>query len=406
LLVLAAGSGGVASSALGCRPMAWVGDHSYAIYLWHWPLIVLWKTFSGGETGWLDGPALVGLTFVLSWLTKRLVEDPVRLGRAFSSRGRGLVLALTSLIPVCLVSTHLVPDATAPSATLLSVEHPGAAAVAGDAPAVENSLEAALPRPENAKADRPGYYEQGCEVAITAPGTVVCEFGELREPTATVALVGDSKAGQWLPALEVIAEDRNWRIVTYLRSRCPWTATATTVGAGDASAYGLCHEWGRDVLDRLVAEPPDLVVTADRPVVGTTDHPEPDSTSFAAIADGMTAYWDRLRDAGTRVVAIRETPEMGVDVPDCLSTPGTGPADCARSASAALPPGAPMVQATMGRKAGLVDLSDLLCPEGTCQPVLGGVVVYRDAHHLTRSYTVTLAPYLAERLAQLGILDG
>ena len=178
---------------LGSRVGTWVGDHSYALYLWHWPLIVLWKGVSGGEVGVLDGPAWMVAALGLSWATKRMVEDPVRLGRAFASRARGLALGLTAAVPVALVSTHLAPVPAVSQAPLAVEEHPGAAAVAGDAQAVVSSLETALPRPDNAQADLHSYYEQGCEMAITAPGTVACEFGDLDDPALTVALVGDSK---------------------------------------------------------------------------------------------------------------------------------------------------------------------------------------------------------------------
>jgi hypothetical protein len=211
-----------------------------------------------------------------------------------------------------------------------------------------------------------------------------------------------------LPALEAIATERKWRIVTYLRSRCPWTQTLTTVGAGDADRYSLCHDWGRDVLDKLTANPPDLLVTTDRPVVGTPEDPTPGTASFGAIARGMTAYWDRMREVGTHVVAVRETPEMGMDVADCLSTPGADMADCGRPSGEALAEEPPTIQATRATAGGvgLLDMTDLLCPDGLCAPVLGNVVVYRDAHHLTRSYTLSLAPYLEERLLELIPLTG
>ena len=48
-------------------------------------------------------------------------------------------------------------------------------------------------------------------------------------------------------------------------------------------------------------------------------------------------------------------------------------------------------------------MNDLLCDDGTCSPVVGGVLVYRDHHHLTRTYVMTLAPYLEQQLLSIGV---
>ena len=74
---------------LGLRPMRWLGTRSYAIYLWHWPIITV--TRPGLDTP-LDGLALfglrLGLTLLAAELSYRLVESPVRggaLGRAWNA---------------------------------------------------------------------------------------------------------------------------------------------------------------------------------------------------------------------------------------------------------------------------------------------------------------------------------
>ena len=261
----------------------------------------------------------------LSWATKRMVEDPVRLGRAFASRARGLALGLTAAVPVALVSTHLAPVPAVSQAPLAVEEHPGAAAVAGDAQAVVSSLETALPRPDNAQADLHSYYEQGCEMAITAPGTVACEFGDLDDPALTVALVGDSKRR---PVAACPGGDCGRAELAHrdlLAQPLSVVAVADDGGGWRPEPIHVVSRVGPDVLDRLTAQPPDLPVTADRPVVGTPEHPTPDATSFGVIGRGMAAYWERMLDLGTSVIAIRETPEMGIDVPDCLSTRGADP---------------------------------------------------------------------------------
>lgn len=75
---------------LGMRPLRWLGERSYAVYLWHYPVIVL--TAPSASTGF-DLPRAVlqvVATLVLADLSWRFVESPVRhgaLGRAWRELG-------------------------------------------------------------------------------------------------------------------------------------------------------------------------------------------------------------------------------------------------------------------------------------------------------------------------------
>jgi peptidoglycan/LPS O-acetylase OafA/YrhL len=66
---------------LGMRPLVWVGTRSYAIYLWHWPVIVLTRPrVDVGIDGWRLLVVRLVVTGVLSELSWRFVEQPVRTG--------------------------------------------------------------------------------------------------------------------------------------------------------------------------------------------------------------------------------------------------------------------------------------------------------------------------------------
>ncbi|MET0735981.1 MAG: acyltransferase family protein [Microbacterium sp.] len=75
--------GSVFGPAMDVRPLRWIGDRSYGIYLWHWPLLVLAVAAgrqSGPEAGfspWLGAGVLV-VTLVAAELSYRFVETPVR----------------------------------------------------------------------------------------------------------------------------------------------------------------------------------------------------------------------------------------------------------------------------------------------------------------------------------------
>src|SRR5699024_6694273 len=72
---------------LSTRPAAFVGDISYALYLVHWPILVIWLHHSGQErAGLLDGLVVLSGSVLLAWLVTRAVDAPVRRSRWLEAR--------------------------------------------------------------------------------------------------------------------------------------------------------------------------------------------------------------------------------------------------------------------------------------------------------------------------------
>jgi hypothetical protein len=271
--------------------------------------------------------------------------------------------------------------------------YPGAAALAGKAVSVP--AKTVLPPPDDALAAIPEYWQQGCLDSAYAVTPKVCVYGDKTDPTLTVALVGDSVAGNWFPALDELALRYHWRLVTDLHATCPWTAawmTDPNTSAPDVP-YTACHEWDVTVQhDLLTSIRPDVVITSDFAQMGSVAHPQAGSAAYADIAAGMAQYWDQLQNQGISVVPIQETPAMDFTPPDCVAEYGP--------AAEAIPPDPPTVQAarlTAG-KVKVIDMNQFICSRGVCPSVVGNVLVYFDAHHLTSSYVATITPYLAPRL--------
>jgi peptidoglycan/LPS O-acetylase OafA/YrhL len=67
-------------SVVGCRPMRWIGERSYGIYLWHMPIIVLTTPEGAHSADLLRAAAQVAATFAVADLSWRFVENPIRHG--------------------------------------------------------------------------------------------------------------------------------------------------------------------------------------------------------------------------------------------------------------------------------------------------------------------------------------
>jgi hypothetical protein len=274
--------------------------------------------------------------------------------------------------------------------------YPGAAVLAGQVADVK--AKPVLPPLNDLRADVPGYWQHGCLDGGKNPPKE-CVYGDTTNPKLTVALVGDSIAGNWFPALEKIALQQHWELVTEMRATCTWTATMT-IDTTNGTPFTVCHQWGAAVLHDLISTiRPDVVITSDLPNTGSTAHPEAGSQGYADIGAGMATYWTQLEDHGISVVPIKETPVMGYTVPDCVANYGAS-SKCDVQVAKAIVPDPPTVYATrdMAGKVKEIDMNDLICAQARCRAVVGNVLVYFDSHHLTASYSKTMAAYLKPRL--------
>ena len=399
-------AGGGADGRLGpapltsVRPMVFLGGISYSLYLWHWPIINLYSVWRGKAPGLVTGPVLIAAAVLLAWLTKIFVEDKVRLSPLLRGHGwRSVSVALAAVVPVVLVWVYLANPVTW-DGQLPRTGYPGAAALASMASAGVPA-EPVLPPVQAATLDMPKYWLDNCLDANSATLEKVCTFGDTKNPVLTVAMVGDSIDGNWFPALEKLALQRHWKLITDLHGTCLWTATMMVDTTGTGGVYTACHQWGQAALNDLVTKmKPNVVIASGMPEDGTVVDPQPGAAAFKAEAAGEAQYWTDLEKHGIDVVAIRETPYVGVVEPDCVAKYGRDSAKCTIASSKAILPDSPAVLAAKdtGGKVKVIDMNKFICGPQECDPVVGNVLVYLDGRHLTAAFDLTLTKYLQPRL--------
>jgi peptidoglycan/LPS O-acetylase OafA/YrhL len=378
------------------RPMVFTGGISYSLYLWHWPLIVLWTARSGHPPGWRSGSLIIVVSVLLSWATKVWVEDKVRTARILAGHSwRSVSMALAAALPVALTAAFILAQ-PGPWNGPLGPNYPGAAALTSK---VSARVAPAPVLPPVSDIALPAYWQQGCLVAENSGTPKECVYGDTKDPALTVALVGDSIAGDWFTPLAKIATERHWKLVTDLHANCPFTATMLIM-TGD-KPYTSCSQWGAAALHQLISSVrPQVVITSDNPSLGTLEDPTGGAQAQREIASGMDDYWDQLQSHGISVIAIEESPQMPFYVPDCVAKHLHDLPSCSVSRSTAVKPDLPTVYATRATAGTvpLIDMNSLICAPTECPAVTGNVLVYQDTHHLTSDYALTMAPYLEQRL--------
>ena len=101
-LLLSAPASWVNRTLLGWPPMVWIGLISYPLYLWHWPLLVLFATIKFRALTPLESQLIIILSIVLAWGTYVFVEKPLRFGarRQFKVAALGTAMAVIALAGV------------------------------------------------------------------------------------------------------------------------------------------------------------------------------------------------------------------------------------------------------------------------------------------------------------------
>jgi len=407
VLVIVAATDGVRWSPgtfLAQRPSQALGDISYSVYLWHWPVVVIAPFALSRALSNPEKLAAVAAVLVVAGLTKRFVEDPVRRSRVLSrSLPRSFAIAAASILALGaagLVVIQRSDDAAAAQQSVLTAKLASSVCVGAEAlrnpscPSIEGTE--MLSSPVAARADKPVLYDQGCWSNRPFTAHPVCTFGDAKG-AVRIALLGNSHAGHWQPPLDAIADDRGWRLDTYLASQCYTVDLPLEFGSDRATRN--CRAWNRWALGKVSGGDYDLVVMSDRTfqqIVGVR--------SADKVATAQRAYADTLRTitaSGTPVLVMRDVPAASVEVPDCVAANPDHVDVCARPEKEALEAD-PLDAAARSDTSGMVrslDLTDRFCRDGRCHVVIGGLIAYFDHGHMTTTFARTLIPDIAPALS-------
>lgn len=398
-LVLYAGIGlhaTLVSRCLAWRPMQYVGDISYSLYLWHWPLIMVYVAVFGLHPDATSGFALLMLAFTLAHFTKKFIEEPFRAVDLHSRQPR---FSAKAIALICFGAALLIAGILhwaferQINATAEIIQSPIALAQRANLP--YDLRQPTVPEVSRARHDNPELYTRKCHVGMYSADPIACEFG-FAGARNTVVIVGDSHAAQWLPSLQALdLAETEWRIITHTKSDCPFL-NALLVNPRKGGNYDSCLAWNKAVTQQLLALKPALVITSAAnkyQVVGATAE-----ANFDAVTHGLVSAWQPLISAGIKVVAIADTPHMHVDIPECMSSPFGGVMQCSAARVDAVMPDPISVAAESIPGMHFIDLTDSICGPQMCSPVMGQLLIWRDEHHLTTTFARYLAPHFRDEI--------
>ena len=398
---------------LSLGPVRYIGRISYSLYLWHWPVLVLPAVAFGN----LSAPvrvALVGVSVALAAVSQRFVEEPIRHGRFVGLHPPRVLRAAGALTVVVVAAASLLSFR---SALALQPRGPAVGGAIGDAPlpsvaprASGETLPTLAPGPVpadlspslvTAQDDIPILYDNGCHARPAETGIPEgCRFGDAAG-SRTVALFGDSHAAQWFPALERLAEEKHWRLIPLTKSGCA-SADVPVWSTLFNRPYAECTAW-REAAMQLLADlrPALVVVSNDRSYNLTIDGTKVSSDDRRDVwSEGLDATIRRVKALGSQVVVIGDTVRQSEDPPVCLSEHIDDASACSTPWSKAVAPLRLAQEREVAERSGatFVDPTPWMCFTDPCPSVIGRLLVYRDTHHMTATYSRALTRQLAALL--------
>ena len=386
-------AGGIDSPRTGAHrllslgPFRFVGDISYSLYLWHWPILILGAAAIGTTMTLVERVLLVALAVLVSTASYYGIERPIHLSRAMiRHRYRTLTMwpaAVASIALVVTVAYTASPFAAAIGAKNASLTPTNAVIAAVRAAQAGVAVPSATaPSLTAAAGDSEQIGDCSAYLHVTSR---LCQFGDATG-AKTMVVFGNSHSAMWIPALSIIAKADEWRFTPVVKEACGYDqyVNLTKMHLGPKNQCRLWFEWASAQVKRIH---PDVLV------IGVY--------AFRYWEAGLQSVIAKLKPFAGRVVLISDAPGLPQVAADCLMTSGATQRSCLfLESQSPAPTNAYRVVGALARRDGAswIDVQSWFCSRGLCPSVINGIIPYWNKRHMTKTYSRYLAPTLAPLL--------
>lgn len=411
-LFLAAGTGTPSPPVLfplATRPVRYVGDISYSLYLWHWPAIVFLGTVLP-PTSPVTILLALALTFGLSAVSYHFVEQRILRSRWLNPHPDKAAPARSPLPAIAVVTASILAAVAVFGGAAVLRPSPASAGgrtlvAAPNEPSAAAALVASIQAEIATASDRSGWQDTTPPIDDLGVGvrpdlaacwndradaSTSCVQGDPAAPR-TIAVVGDSIAMNMVPGIVAAAEaGSDWKVLVLAKAGC--TPVDVPAFDTDGSLYENCEEFREFARARLTDAEPDVVLYVSALVDAI---PGVDDAGFdARWSQGLSDMF-AATPSGASAYLMSPTPR-GESLASCANR-FTNPADCATVVSSSWLERNELSR-TSADAAGAtyIDTSLWFCDTtGLCPAVIGDTIVRRDPQHLTEAYALSLSGVLA-----------
>lgn len=382
LIPVTAAAAILVSSASICDPriltnkfLVGFGDSSFAFYLWHWPILIIYRARFDEHVGVMAGLGILFLAAILAYGTTRFFERPFRNSRTLGRSPIGTIVAVSMLFALGSGSL-LFWNARAEAVRVLLADDLNEFRAHG------TGIGPLFPAPMIARHDLVEAYQNGCHQGQKSADVKACSWSE-GLGDFQIAIVGGSHSAQWIDAIREAVHPFGVGVTSITKSACVFGNIHEMEEKFDPS----CTEWNEGLMEELLTLKPNLVITvATRAVNG-----------YQTVPKGYQDYFSKLDDEGISVLGIEDNPWFTFDAAECVSRVGQ---DCEVSPEDVYGDVTPDDFANL-ENFSFVELRPSLCAEERCGVVDGNILIYRDSNHLTRTWTVLRGTTVTDEVLRL-----
>lgn len=371
------------SRIIATRLPVYIGMISYSLYLWHWPVFVLWESyFERWEA--IDIIATLLVTLILSISSYLLIENPIRFSKILAVRPKSsligfIVVSVVFVIGAAQIQRHIAKDSII--------------TLAGGNAFLPDQVRRELPRIYRMK--------PACHLAQAAIEYPECIFGAV-DGVETAFIFGDSHMAHWFPALDKIAADHKLKLFSRTKSACA-SVDIRQWHRKWKREYTECAEWRNRVLEEIKAVKPRYVFignSSKHSPIEIDDQVYTGTARLEALRDAEKRIIDQIRSFGSEVIFIKDTPWHTKDPFVCLVANPLNTDKCRTPESEAFRTISPWSVTAETKQPGvhLIDMNEHFCRDGFCYMANDDFILVRDTHHISRDYSEALSDALAAKL--------
>lgn len=372
---------------LSWKPLVKLGDSSYALYLFHWPALIVYLVVSGKDkAGLVPGLVIIVGSVVAAAVATKYIDTPLRRNKWLErKRRRAVAVIIACMVIVAVPLSGWQAQVRADNAAALANSarnNPGAAAMAAGYVNKTDPDAQLLPTAAAMPDDWPVFEGGKCRTNGKELLNI-CNNG-ITDGAKSIVVLGSSHAHVLNTPLLDMAARNHWNLSSITKGYCP---------LGEDVATGIsesCADFNKATMAEVLAMKPDVVVTTSTRTNVLWEEPE-------LLDDSWISAVETLSNAGIAVVAVRDTPRIPQNVPECLAENPTDFIGCGAKRIDLFSDTSPTDDVDHALPGvSFLDFTDYFCDDTYCPAVVGNVIVYKDDNHPTRTFMESLEPYFEQ----------